>query len=128
MISEAFVLALVLGQAQPRLLLPGYLDVPAIVGDASCGPIGSGPRGPEADCVTIAADRTFDAMEQYHALLLRAGWRASGSAPTVYYYQRERSGGGCEGVEVAMLNTGSEDVTTLMFFRQDDVNCKGETR
>ena len=128
MISGAIVLALVLGQSQPRLLLPGYLDVPAVIGDASCGPIGSGPRGPHADCVTVEAARTVDAMEQYHALLLQAGWRASGSAPLVNYYQRDRSGGGCEGVEVAMLNLGSEDVTTLMFFRQDDVNCMGETR
>lgn len=128
MISGALVLALVLGQAQPRLLLPGYLDVPAIIGDASCGPIGSGPRGPEADCVTVDADRTLDVMEQYHALLLRAGWRASGSEPLVLHYQRDRNGGGCEGLEVAMLNLGSEDVTTLMFFRQDDVNCMGETR
>ena len=128
MISEVIILAVTIGQEQPRLLLPGYLDVPAAIGDASCGPIGSGPRGPVADCVTVAADQTLDAMEGYHALLLRAGWRASGSAPLVYYYQRNRSGGGCEGVEVAMLNTGSEDVTTLMFFRQDEVNCTGEPR
>ena len=126
MISGALVLALVLGQAQPRLLLPGYLDVPAIIGDASCGPIGSGPNGPVADCVTINAEQTADAMEQYHVLLLRAGWRASGSEPLVLLYQRDRDGGGCEGVEIAMLNISSEDETTLMFFRQDDVNCRGE--
>ena len=115
-------------QPQPRLLLPGYLDVPAIVGDASCGPIESGPRGPEADCVTIDSGQVLSALEQYHSLMLRAGWRASGSEPLVVYYQRDRNDGGCEGVDIAMLNIGSEGVTTLMFFRQDDVPCTGETR
>ena len=130
------VLAVALGfavQDSSRLLLPGYADLPAIAGDANCGPVESG-----ADCVIVRVETINETFYEYVALLEQSGWRFNGGAAVVFYFQRKRPDGGCEGIDLAAIadfemitgeDAKEEDMrfpSMIMFFKRLDVPCASE--
>lgn len=135
MIAELLAAALTLGvQAQERTLLPGYADLPVIGGEA-CPEELLAENGGEADCVVVSVETINEVFEDYAALLQRSGWRFNGGAAVVFYYQRDRPDGGCEGIDLAAMadfemmerpGFKQDDLrfpSMIMFFKQPEVAC-----
>lgn len=90
------------GQASERALLPGYADLPVVAGDPACGPR-LAEDGTETDCVIVPFETINAAFYEYTSLLERSGWRFTGGAAVVFHFQRDRLGGGCEGIDLAAM-------------------------
>lgn len=136
----ASLLALTLGvgaQAPERTLLPGYADLPVIAGDPVCGPFVA-EDGTETDCVTVPLETINEVFYEYVGLLERSGWRFTGGAAVVFYFQRDRPDGGCEGIDLAAMadfemlerpGFKPEDVrfpSMIMFLKRPVVACVAE--
>ena len=140
MISEAIILAVTLGasvQVPERTLLPGYADLPVIAGDPACGPLAA-EDGTETDCVAVPLETINEVFNAYAGLLQRSGWRFTGGAAVVFYFQRDRPGGGCEGIDLAAMadfemlerpGARPEDMrfpSMIMFMKRPEVACDAE--
>ena len=92
----------------------------------------------ESDCVTVPLDTINEVFYEYVGLLQRSGWRFTGGAATVFYFQRDRRSGGCEGIDLAAMadfemlerpESKPEDLrfpSMIMFTKRSDVACDAE--
>lgn len=135
MIASLLALSLGIGVQSPdRALLPGYADLPVIAGDPACGPLAA-EDGTETDCVIVPLETINEVFYEYVGLLERSGWRFTGGAAVVFYFQRDRAGGGCEGIDLAAMadfemmerpGFKPEDVrfpSMIMFMKRPEVDC-----
>ncbi len=140
MIAGLLALSLAAGvQAQERTLLPGYADLPVIAGDPACGlSEAEGGTVTATDCVTVPLETLNEVFYEYVGLLRRSGWRFTGGAAIVFYFQRDRQGGGCEGIDLAAMadfemlerpESKPEDMrfpSMIMFMKRPEVACVAE--
>lgn len=134
MIASLLALMVVGVQTPERTLLPGFADLPVIAGDPACGPLAA-EDGIETDCVTVPLETINEAFDAYAGLLERSGWRFTGGAAVVFYFQRDRRDGGCEGIDLAAMadfemmerpGFKPEDQrfpSMIMFMKRPEVDC-----
>ena len=123
-------------------LLPGIANLPLIPGSETCGagaPEGFDTADLSTTCITLPLEAANDAAWTYVGIFRERGWRFAGGAAIVLYVQRDKpNGGGCEGVDIAVLTDfeamesgrlTDEEMAAMpafvMFGHRKDVRCYG---
>jgi hypothetical protein len=107
-------------QETPEVLLPGLLDVALIEGSHVPGDCSSAaPDSPPTTCVAFPRESERDWQAEYVRALRQAGWRFTGGAGPVFWFERPINDGECS-QRLDMLGWMLGDATEMAKLGTDD--------